>query len=124
MGEPLAAVVNDPATPVVNEALLALLNVGDGFTVMLNDWVAGVPTPLVAVTVSVAVPVVVVMPDNRPLGERVRPDGSVPVVTLKVGAGYPVAVNWKLPFMPFGKVTALALVKAGAVRTGAVPPNA
>ena len=37
MGEPVAAVVNDPATPVVNEALLALLNIGAGFTVMLND---------------------------------------------------------------------------------------
>ena len=85
---------------------------------------AAVPTPLVAVTVTVAVPVVVVKPDNRPLVERFRPAGSVPVVTLKVGAGYPVAVNWKLPLMPFGKLVALALVKAGALRTGAVPPNA
>ena len=83
------------------------------------------PTPLVAVTVSVVVAVVVVKPDNRPLvGERFRPAGSVPVVTLKVGAGYPVVVNWKLPLMPFGKLVALALVKAGALRTGAVPPNA
>ena len=114
MGEPLAAGVNDPATPVVNEALLALVNTGYCFTAILNDWVAGVPTPLVAVTVTVVVPKVVAMPDNRPLGERVRPDGSVPVVTLKVGAGYPVAMNWKLPFMPFGKLVALALVMAGA----------
>ena len=82
---------------------------------------AAVPIPLVAVTVSVVVPVVVAMPDNRPLDERVRPAGSVPVVTLKVDAGYPLAVNWKLPLMPFGKLVALALVMAGAVRTGAVP---
>ena len=54
VGEPVVVTVNVPAEPTENVALLALVIVGavvPEFTVSVKDWVAGVPTPLLAVIV-------------------------------------------------------------------------
>jgi hypothetical protein len=50
--------------------------------------------PLAAVMVEVNAPQVVGVPDRTPVvAFRLRPGGTVPVVTLKVGAGLPVAAK-------------------------------
>ena len=52
VGYPVAVAVKLPALPVVNVAELALVMAGAWVTVRVNDWVASVPTPLPAFTVS------------------------------------------------------------------------
>ncbi len=86
-------------------------------TVNVKDWVAFVPTPLVAVKVSGYVPPVPAagMPLNIPVaGTKVTPVGRVPV-TERVGAGEPVAVTVNVPAVPTVKVVLFALVMAGGV---------
>jgi hypothetical protein len=56
------------------------------------------------------------VPDNTPLVLRVTPEGRAPV-SVKVGAGLPLAVTVKLPDVPNVKVELLALVIAGAEST-------
>src|SRR5688572_27587 len=55
-------------------------------------WVA-LPCGLLAVTTPVKVPAVVGVPVNAPPELSVSPGGSAPEVTLKVGAGAPLAVK-------------------------------
>ena len=57
------------------------------------------------------------VPLNTPVVEfRVTPEGSVPV-SLKVGAGRPVAVTVKVPGWPSMNVVLFRLVMAGAALT-------
>ena len=91
---------------------------------MLNDWVASVPTPLLAVTVTVVTPPLPVgVPESTPL-LRLRPiPDSVALsalLTEKVGAGNPLAEKVNEPAAPSVKVAALALVNAGASPTVSV----
>ena len=53
------------------------------------------------------------VPESTP-PTRLTPEGSVPEVLVKVAPGYPEAVSWKVPAVPAVKLTALALVNAGA----------
>jgi hypothetical protein len=62
------------------------------------------------------VPPSVAIPLRRPEGERLTPLGRVPV-SLNVGLGKPVAVAWKLPFVPAVKVVLFELVICGASST-------
>ena len=61
-------------------------------TMMLKFCVAAVPMPLLAVTMPVKVPAAVGVPEITPPVLRLKPVGNAPEVTLKVGAGAPVAV--------------------------------
>ena len=54
------------------------------------------------------------MPLRRPAGVRVTPLGRVPAVTLKVGAGVPVAVTGNDPPVPTVNVVLEPLVKPDA----------
>src|SRR6267378_2489101 len=115
-GKPVAATVKLPAVPTVNVVLLALVMAGAWLIVRVKLWVAFVPTPLVAVKVSGYVPPVPAagVPLKTPVATlKVRPRGSVPV-SLKVGAGKPVAVTVNEPAVPTVNVVLLALVMAGA----------
>ena len=77
-----------PAEPATKPVLLALVMAGGALMVTVKLWVALVPTPLVAVMVTVVVPPAPVgVPLSRPALESCRPAGRVPEVTLKVGAG-------------------------------------
>ena len=54
VGVPVVVTENVPAAPTVNVVLLALVITGAAlglFTVTVKAWVAGVPTPLLAVNV-------------------------------------------------------------------------
>jgi len=54
VGVPVVVTENVPAAPTVNVVLLALVIAGAAlglFTVTVKAWVAGVPTPLLAVNV-------------------------------------------------------------------------
>jgi len=53
LGVPVAVTVKVPGVPTVNVVLLALVITGAVFTVSVKLWLAGVPTPLVAVNVMV-----------------------------------------------------------------------
>ena len=60
------------------------------------------------------------VPDSAPVVElRATPLGRVPV-SLKVGAGKPLAVTVKVPVVPTVKVVELAEVMAGASSTVSV----
>ena len=50
-GLPVAVTGNEPADPAVKVVLAAEVMAGDESTVRVKDWVAGLPTPLVAVMV-------------------------------------------------------------------------
>lgn len=52
-GVPVAITVNVPAAPTVNVVLLPLVITGAVFTVSVKVWLAGEPTPFVAVKVMV-----------------------------------------------------------------------
>ena len=134
-GFPLAVTVKVPAAPTLKVAELAEVMVGATwtvFTVKVNAWVASGAVPLVAVMVIGYVPLdpMIGVPDSTPVVElRVTPVGSVPV-SLKVGAGKPVAVTAKVPAVPTVKVAALPEVMTGAwstvtvklwVASGAIP---
>jgi hypothetical protein len=120
VGDPVVVTVKLPAVPTVNVVLLALVIDGAWFIVNVKLCVAAVPTPLLAVIVSVYVPP---LPDAGvplsvavpfPLSLNVTPLGSVPV-SANVGVGDPVAVTVKLPAVPTVNVVLLPLVIAGAV---------
>ena len=64
--------------------------------VMLKFCVATGATPLLAVIVPVNVPVAVGEPVMAPPLLKFRFVGSAPAVTVKVGAGVPLAVQVKL----------------------------
>ena len=51
VGVPVAVTVKLPVVPTVNVVLLALVIAGAWVTVRMKGWLAGVPTPLLAVTV-------------------------------------------------------------------------
>jgi hypothetical protein len=78
-------------------------------------WVASGLTPLVAVTVPVYVLATVGVPESTPADVSVTPAGSAPDVTVKLGAGVPVATyvcEYGIETLPAGGA---ALVIAGAV---------
>jgi len=60
-------------------------------TVMEKGWLALGLKPLLAVTVPVKAPDIVVgVPEMTPEEERLSPGGNAPVVSEKVGVGYPL----------------------------------
>ena len=85
VGVPVVVTVKLPAVPTVNVVLLALVIAGAWFTVRVKLWLAGVPTPLLAVIVigylppvpAAGVPLSVAVP--FPLLTNVTPLGSAPV---------------------------------------------
>jgi hypothetical protein len=107
--------VNVPAVPTVNAVLFALLTPGACATVSVKLWVALGRTPFCAVIVIGYVPPVLApgVPARIPVAAvKVTPAGRVPV-TLKVGAGVPVAVTVKVPAVPTVNVVVPALVIVG-----------
>ena len=58
LGLPVEVTAKLPALPSVNVVELAEVMAGAASTVRVKDWVAGLPTPLVAVIVAVYVPLV------------------------------------------------------------------
>ena len=79
VGKPLAASVNDPAVPLVNEVVAALVIEGARSTFSVKAWVAAVPTPLLAVMVNLYCPAgVAVVLVRTPAELRVTPVGRVP----------------------------------------------
>jgi hypothetical protein len=50
-GLPEVVTLKLPGVPVVNVVLFALVRAGAWFTVSVNVWLTGVPTPLLAVMV-------------------------------------------------------------------------
>ena len=64
-------------------------------TVIVNVCVAGLPTPLLAFTVTLNAPTVVGVPDSAPLDCSVRPVGSGPEPAFRenVGTGLPLAAK-------------------------------
>ena len=100
-----AALVIDGATPAM---------------VIKKFCVASGETPLVAVTLKLPnVPIADGVPLILFTPSKVRPVGSVPL-TVKVGAGFPVAVNvwlYTVPMVPFGGAE---LVIAGATLAAAI----
>jgi hypothetical protein len=124
-GVPVVVTVKLPVVPTVNVVLLALLIAGFAgawFTVRVKVWLAGVPTPLLAVRMRAYVPLVpeagvplrVAVP--FPLFTNVTPLGSVPA-SVKDGLGVPVAATVKLPAAPAENVVLLGEVIAGAWST-------
>lgn len=117
----VAGVVAPPETPAVNAELAVVgETAGASFTVRVKVCVAAVPTPLFASRFSVIVPPepAVGVPRRTPL-VRVSQLGSV-LEVLKLGAGKPLAVSVKEPWLPTAKVVDAALVKAGASPTVSV----
>src|SRR5580704_228450 len=90
-------------------------------TVRVKLWVADGATPLLAVMVIGNDPLWVGVPARIPAEVSVTPVGRVPV-SLKVGAGVPVAVTVKDPAVPSVKVVTLAEVIAGGASTVRVKP--
>src|SRR5713226_7723922 len=102
VGVPVVVTVNVPTLPTVKVVLLALVIAGAWFIASVKPWLAGVPTPLLAVIVRGYVPPV---PDAGvppsvavplPLSLKVTPLGSAPV-SDKDGVGVPVVVTVKVP---------------------------
>src|SRR5580693_10702669 len=90
--------------------------------VRLKFWIAGAPTPLSALNVRVKTPVAAFaaafrLPVPFPLSVNVTPAGSGCGATLSVEGGKPSVVTVNAAGVPDTKVTALALVKAGAWST-------
>jgi hypothetical protein len=93
-GEPLAVIWKLPATPMVKVTVFVLVMCGGLVTaliVMLKFWVA-FPAVFRALTVPVKVPVAVGVPVIAPPALKLSPVGNAPALTLKVGAGEPIAV--------------------------------
>src|SRR5215472_5970357 len=119
LGLPDAVTVKVPATPTVNVVLLALVITGAVFTVSVKFWVAGLPTPFVAVNVIGYEPLVPApgVPLRTPVvALNVTPAGNVPD-SLSDGAGNPVAATVNEPIAPTLNVALLALVMDGASST-------
>jgi len=121
VGNPVAITVNVPAALTVNVVLFALVIAGDWVTVNLKFWVAFGEMPFEAVMVIGYVPPVFAagVPLSTPADERVTPLGSAPV-SLKVGAGKPVAVTVNDPADPTVNVVLAALVIESAWLTVSV----
>ena len=117
-GNPVAVTVNVPALPTTNVVLFRLVMAGACLTVSVKLCVAFGLTPFCAVNVSGYVPLVPAagVPLNNPPVVNVTPAGSAPV-SLKVGAGDPVAVAVNVPELPTTKFALFKLVNCGA--TGA-----
>lgn len=117
-GKPLLLTVNVPALPAMKVAFAALVIAGAWSTSSVKFCVAFVPTPFDAVIVIEYEPPVPAagVPLSRPVELKLTPLGSV-LVVLKVGAGVPVAVTWKLPAVPTVNVVVFALVIVGASLT-------
>jgi hypothetical protein len=123
VGAPVVVTVKLPdVLPTVNVVLFALVIAGAicaVLTVKVKLWLAGLPTPLLAVKANpyvpplpaAGVPLSVAVP--FPLFTKVTPPGSAPV-SVSVGAGVPVVVTAKLPAVPTVNVAMFALVIAGA----------
>jgi hypothetical protein len=113
-GDPVAVTVNVPAVPIVNVALFALVIDGAEPTVSVKLWLAFGATPFCAVSVIGYVPPTVGVPDRIPVAAlNVTPVGSVPL-SLKLGAGTPIATTANVPAVPIENVALFALVIAGA----------
>ncbi len=115
-GYPPAVTPNEPAWPRVNVAVGAWSSTGGPVTVRVEACVAD-PSAFVAPTVNVYVPPVVGVPARRPPDDRVRPGGSEPAVTEKVGAGRPVAARSALNAVPIVAAVGSAPVIAGGTLT-------
>ena len=114
-GVPVAVTVKVPGLLLVNVVAFAEVMAGAAFTVKVKDCVASGLFPLVAVMVIGNVPAWVGVPESTPVVLlRVTPVGSAPV-SLKVGAGDPVAVTVKVPGLLFVNVVVFAEVIAGAL---------
>jgi hypothetical protein len=119
VGNPVALNVKVPAVPAVKVVEGADVMAGGWSTVRVKLWVAGEPTPLVAVMVMGYVPPVplagvparVAVP--LPLSVKVTPVGSVPD-SPSDAAGNPVAVTVKVPADPVVNVVEAADDTAGA----------
>ena len=100
-GDPVAVTVKVPAVPSVKVVWLAEVMVGATRvdTVRVKLWVALGVTPLAAVMVMGKLPLAVGVPESTPAVDRVTPVGRGPI-SVKVGAGEPVAVTVKLPAVP------------------------
>ena len=68
-----------------------MVKVGARCTVIAKLWVAAVPTPLLALTVPVKVPVWMGIPESTPAELKLNPEGSEPDASEKNGVGAPVA---------------------------------
>jgi hypothetical protein len=90
-------------------------------TVSVKGWLAGVPTPLVAVIVMGKLPTVpsAGVPLSTPADDSVMPLGNEPV-SLNVGAGNPVAATVNVPAVFTVKAVLLTLVIIGAWPTVSV----
>jgi hypothetical protein len=117
-GIPVVVTLKVPGLPTTNVVLEALVMAGAELTVRLNDWVAAVPTLLVAVIVKVygvaeatidEDPVRVPLP--APLSWKLNPAGRVDVES--VGDGEPVAVTLNVNGTPDTSETEFGLVMAG-----------
>jgi hypothetical protein len=120
-GKPVVITVNDPGEPTVNVTLVGLMMAGAWSTVRVKLCEA-LPELFVALKVIGYVPPVPA--PGVPLRMfvvvlNVTPAGSVPV-SVKDGAGVPVATTVNVPPVPTVKVVLLALVITGAVFTVSV----
>jgi uncharacterized membrane protein len=115
VGNPEAVTWNEPTVPTLNVSFAALVMARACPIVNVKSWLALDPMPLWALMVMEYVPPVfaVGVPLSVPPGARVTPAGSVPV-SLKLGAGNPVAVTGNELLLPTVNVVAAALVTAGA----------
>jgi hypothetical protein len=93
-GNPVAVTVKVLAEFTVNDVLFALVMTGTCPIVRVKFWVALGETPFEAVIVIGKLPVTVAVPLSTPVELNVTPLGSAPI-SLKVGAGKPVAVKPK-----------------------------
>src|SRR5262245_19917678 len=88
-GTPVVVTVKLSAVPTVNVSLVTLVIDGGALTATVKFCVAFGSTPLVAMSVTGKDPLCVGVPESSPPDDSVRPVGSVPAVTLTVGAGKP-----------------------------------
>ena len=99
-GYPLVVTVKLNGVLICAGAVDALVKAGGWPTMIVTVWVASVPMPLWAVTVSVVVPVAVGVPWMSavplPPSVNVRPGGIAPV-SVMVGVGDPVVVMAMAP---------------------------
>ena len=98
VGGVIVAVNGTGFVTIVPSAGLSAVIVGGGpaaATVIVKlGLTAFGPDPLLALTVNVNAPTVVVVPDSTPLtGSRLNPPGSDPDANPNVGAGTPLAAN-------------------------------
>ncbi len=103
-----------PALPSVKVVLATEVMIGAALTVRVKVWVASVPIPLEAVRVIENTPDWVGVPARTPPAVRVTPVGRAPV-SLKVGAGEPVAVAVRVPALPSVKLVLAVEVMVGAL---------